>query len=138
MLARLGTHSRHLIEGKHHSKNLQRDWKRLGAENFEAIFIEDNVDQNHLSERENFWIDTLGSLGDYNTCKAHFRNDNRPYHLKFLKIENGTIWVGQGVWSKGKHEEIESIFQIYGRTSVRFVGSNEIIDTRKILPMECE
>lgn len=56
---RLSHHKNSLIRGDHHSRHLQRAWKKYGENNFVFEIIEHIEDCNLLLEREQFYLDTL-------------------------------------------------------------------------------
>ena len=66
-------HRVNLKAGKHHSKRLQRTWDRDGADAFLFSIIELVSEPKTLTEREQYWLDTLGASDPtkgYNLCKV--------------------------------------------------------------------
>jgi group I intron endonuclease len=56
-----------LRTGKHHTRYLQNSFKKYGEMNFIFGILEDNIPQENLIEREQYWLDTLQP--EYNTAK---------------------------------------------------------------------
>lgn len=61
-------HRSTLSRGKHHSRYLQRAWKKYGAEAFEFEILELVPNVAGLMQMEQLWMDRLSPR--YNTCKA--------------------------------------------------------------------
>lgn len=63
---RLRRHRTDLVNGKHHSRKLQRSWNKHGENLFEISVIE-YVDSPRLIEREQYWMDHFDVVrGGYN------------------------------------------------------------------------
>ena len=121
--ARMDGHKSRLEKGKHHSKNLQEDWNRLGSHNFLFEVLEE-VDLVLLQERENFWIEELKGLERYNSCRAGGRRDMRYHELQSFCTDVGTVHVGQGVFMTGLQWEIEEIYKFKGMACAVLITGN--------------
>lgn len=69
---RMSQHLFRLREGKHHSKHLQAAFDKYGEGAFKFLLIEE-VERAQAVEREQFWIDTLGTCNPtvgYNKAKV--------------------------------------------------------------------
>jgi group I intron endonuclease len=61
--ARWRIHTSRLRHGNHHSVKLQRSWNKHGKSAFEFSIIEE-CEIESLLDREQYWIDSLGSFGN--------------------------------------------------------------------------
>lgn len=56
---RFARHINSLYNGIHHSKKLQNAWNKYGEDNFVFIIIEDNIDNNDIKNKEQYYLDNL-------------------------------------------------------------------------------
>lgn len=87
---RVASHLLLLRKGKHHSCYLQSAWEKYGENNFLFTIVEDNIDESHLIEREQEYIDTYFDMKFcYNVSKmASAGGDLLSYHPRKEKIIN--------------------------------------------------
>lgn len=75
-------HLHHLRKGTHHCKPLQNSFNKNGEESFEFAVVERVDDVAAITEREQFWIDSLNSsmaAGGYNIAPAANSNVGVKY-----------------------------------------------------------
>lgn len=140
---RIVGHRSRLRRGKHHSKELQSDWDRLGESQFSFLFLEE-ADLTKLRDREIFWIKSLRGMDRYNTATPCNRRDERFYKLDHCNTSVGVVHVGQPVWMRGQIWEIDEIHRY--RCINNAVLSNGRFKTTvyglhygvSFTPMECE
>lgn len=65
---RKSVHLQQLRGNVHHSKYLQRAWKKYGENNFEFIILEKIDNKEQLLIREQWWLDNSNNA--YNVCKV--------------------------------------------------------------------
>lgn len=66
-------HIQDLKRDNHKNPHLQHAWNKYGAEMFEFLVIETVYNPEDLINREQYWLDTLGSYNDligFNICKT--------------------------------------------------------------------
>jgi group I intron endonuclease len=79
---RIKHHKYQLNSGKHNNKLLQSDWKEFGLNAFVWEILEIFNDENKLSVREKFYIDTRNP--EYNIKPASSGHGKRREHLSVL------------------------------------------------------
>jgi group I intron endonuclease len=77
---RVHNHRRYLQSGCHQSLLLSQAWAQYGADSFAFETLEIVADVNHLTEREQFWIDHL---------KAHRLGYNATHTARRRPISDG-------------------------------------------------
>ena len=95
---RIAAHRRYLVRGAHDNTRLQRAWNKYGAESFTFEILEVVNDNEDLTSREQFWIDTFNAsgAGGYNMCPA--AGSCKGYrHTK----ESIARRIGKKPWNKG-------------------------------------
>lgn len=93
---RLKVHRNMLSRGYHYSRKLQADWDRLGEGGFEFMVMETNYPWWQGPLREQFWIDVMRSLLNYNSRPASPRvnllkkrkEEGLPYSIDFPPLRN--------------------------------------------------
>jgi len=68
---RKSEHIRRLNKKEHHSRKLQRAWDKYGEESFEFIILEQNINQEMLAEREQYWINYHNSYNKGYNGREH-------------------------------------------------------------------
>lgn len=95
---RMAAHRRYLVRGAHDNNRLQRAWNKYGSGCFTFEVIEAVNDNDALTEREQFWIDTLSAAGagGYNMCPA--AGSCKGYKHTAESIAKR---LGRSPWNKG-------------------------------------
>lgn len=87
---RLKYHHKSLLKSnKHWNGHLQSAWNKYGSENFEFYVLEEVIEENNLTDREQHWMDL------YNVCDREFgynlapkadRSGHSPETIEKMKI----------------------------------------------------
>ena len=67
---RLGTHKKHIFEGKHPNAHLNKDLQKYDANHFKFAILERNINHNDLNEKESDYI------------RSYYRNGVPMYNIK--------------------------------------------------------
>jgi len=106
---RWNTHKRYLRKQMHDNIHLQSSWNSYGEENFIFEIIEENISEEYLIEKENFYLEfyeigingsnVFNSSKGYNTCWA-----NKTGFVNPLKRKRGIEhhFYGKDPHNKGK------------------------------------
>lgn len=143
-------HLQDLENNKHHNIHLQQSWNKHGKENFKFNILEEVKEENKLTSREQFWMDTKNSLNPklgYNIREAGIRGkhskETRDKISKIVKekMSDQTIrekissaLKGKPSWSKGKKfskQHIENMRLANIGKKVRFETKEKISKSLK-------
>jgi group I intron endonuclease len=124
---RLPTHLKRLREGWHHSKKLQRAWKKYGEDSFVLTILE-FCSKEHLLEREQFYIDVWHAYKKGYNCVpiagatrgyVQSKETRRKKSLAMLGRKQTPMHVqrraqsmlgknkGKATWNKGKTKDTD-------------------------------
>lgn len=99
---RLAAHRRYLVRGVHDNQRLQRAWNKHGGDSFSFEVLEVVNDSNHLTSREQFWIDALDAAGSggYNMCPAAGSCKGYKHTQESIARRKGKV-----PWNKGMRKQ---------------------------------
>lgn len=99
---RLAAHRRYLVRGIHDNQRLQRAWNKHGGDSFSFEVLEVVNDSNHLTSREQFWIDALDAAGSggYNMCPAAGSCKGYKHTQESIARRKGKV-----PWNKGMRKQ---------------------------------
>lgn len=84
---RIKIHKRRLSNGKHESKELQKDYNKFGVNNFVFEILEECDSREQLLQRETFWIDYYGGINN-NSNYNHMNHLHKSELSKKLISQN--------------------------------------------------
>lgn len=104
-------HERKLRKDRHDNQHLQRAYNKYGADAFEFIVVE-LVDRKDISNREQFWIDTLNACDHAIGYNINPDASRPPYALgrimspeTRLRISNATMGIKKSPYVKAPFTE---------------------------------
>lgn len=131
--ARQQRHFKNLLEGNHHSNKLQNSYNKYGFENFvfEVIESYQEIDNNELISREQYWIDFYNSYYDGYNCRPKAKNNYGHKHSEETKQLMSKLNSGENNGMYGKKLSKETKEKIRQKLLGRKFSEESIEKKRK-------
>ncbi len=132
--AREQRHFKNLIDGNHHSNKLQNSYNKYGKDFFifESIEEYEEIDNNKLIQREQYWIDYYNSYNNGYNCRPKAENNYGHEHSEETKKLMSKLHSGKNNAMYGRKLSEETKEKIRQKMLGRFVSEETKEKKRKI------